>query len=217
MIQAKINPVPILAVLVLGAALTIVSSCNKGMPDPTFETSDTGRLVIENTNKVRMVFFRGKPSKDTYIGGVPANMSRFRLDVEPGRFVLTGFVVEEYVKNMKDIRRAVVAFSSLVDVQKSDLVVHIGKIRRGGALLNIVNNRNDIVRLDLVYEPKRGLGFKTNYIYISEKEERSQKVIPWEYAIYPHAIHTESVVEPLTNSFILIGLFPPETNTVVIK
>lgn len=215
MIQAKINPVPILAMLVLGAALAIVASCGKGMPDPSYIQSPDGNLVVDNTNKNRFVLFRGSPSKETYIGGVPAHASGFKLKTGPGKFVLIGITVEHYMQNIKNVTEAPIQFSAVVDLGSERKKVGIVPILIGKSRLVMENQCTEFVAIEFVSVEKNGKDV-TNRVFMAPLENRVQMVPVRDFRIYPYIL-VNGRMKALSNSFVLIGTYLDTTNRIVVK
>lgn len=189
MIQAKINPVPILAMLVLGAALAIVASCGKGMPDPTYGENPEGRLLVDNLTKYRYVLFAGEPRRETYIGGVPANAKQYRLKVGADRRVVSAIRVEHYIQTRdKGVEWIPIQSSYAISNSSSDQRILIVK-NNGIASIVFENRRETPVKLDMA----RAYSSVTNVVYLPGKSVSMHIVDTGDYTFYPFACEQSSM------------------------
>ncbi len=218
MIQAKINPVPILAMLVLGAALTIVSSCSKGMPDPTFVNDAKSLLRIDNDLEQRFVFFRGLPSPDTYLGGVPGKARDFGLKTSPGAFVLTAAKIEDYIIYRTNASLIPLCWSRAVVVgtQPVKQVVRSFLTGRGG--VRFENNT------DVFAEIRIGSWTGTNIAVIAPRESRIQNLPYRDFVFYPVRLDWQTNGDVITaretrlsNSANMAGVYPKDIQVIKIN
>ena len=218
MIQAKINPVPILAMLVLGAALAIVASCGKSMPDPTFVNDAKSLLRIDNDLEQRFVFFRGLPSPDTYLGGVPGKARDFGLKTGPGAFVLTAAKIEDYMIFRTNASLIPLCWSRAVVVGKQPAKAVVRSILTGRGGVRFENNTDAFVEI------RAGSWTGTNIAVIAPRESRIQNLPYRDFVFYPVRLDWQTNGDVITaretrlsNSANMAGVYPKNVQLIQIK
>ncbi len=218
MIQAKINPVPILAMLVLGAALAIVASCGKSMPDPTFVNDAKGLLRIDNDLEQRLVFFRGLPSREAYLGGVPGKARDFGLKTGPGAFVLTAAKIEDYILHRTNAAGIPLCWSRAVVVAKQPVKLVVRSILTGRGGVRFENSTDAFVEI------RAGSWAGTNIAVIAPRESRVQNLPYRDFVFYPVRLDWQTNGDVITaretrlsNSADMAGVYPGQVPLIRIK
>jgi hypothetical protein len=177
-----------LAFLVFLLSAVLCISCGKDMPTPVFVNHEHGLLRVDNELNQRLIFFAGPPARETYLGGVPGNVTDFGLDLANGHHLITAVKVEDYMFFKTNAAAMPVAYSRpvVIDAEPYTLTVKEGALFSGQGKVLFHNKTDGFVEVRIAEIHSSTLPWQgTNIAVFAPQSSRTQHLPCMDFALYP--------------------------------